>query len=164
MKQFPKSRKEKLVVRGFKDEILIYDKVRHKAHCLNGTAALVWKLCDGRTSVAEIGRRLSDELEGEGAADERLVWYALKQFNRDHLLEERLDFPADFVASMNGGFNRRQMIRALGLTAVVALPLVTSMVAPTPAQAATCFHANSPCTTNVQCCSGSCVSNACVGG
>ena len=100
MKQFPKARKEKLIVQGFKDELLIYDKERHEAHCLNRTAALVWKHCDGRTSVAEISRRLGEEIEGEAAMDERLVWYALKQFKRDHLLEERLDIPAGMPASI----------------------------------------------------------------
>ncbi len=161
MKQFPKVRTEKLIVQEFKDELLVYDKERHEAHCLNRAAALVWKHCDGSTSVAEISRQLAKEMEGEAVVDERLVWYALKQFKRDHLLEEKLDIPAGMLPSLNGGVNRRQMIRVLGLTAVVALPLVTSMVAPTAAQAATCLSANSPCVASAQCCSGVCTSNAC---
>lgn len=161
MKQFPKVRKEKLIIQGFKDELLIYDKERHEAHCLNRTAALVWKHCDGRTSVAEISRRLGEEIEGEAAVDERLVWYALKQFKRDHLLEEKLDIPAGLRPSMNDGVSRRQVIRALGLTAVVALPLVTSMVAPTPAQAASCLGAGAVCTASAQCCNGLCNGGTC---
>src|SRR5712691_10027942 len=120
MKTFPKARKEKLVIREFADELLVYDKERHEAHCLNRTAALVWKQCDGRTSVAEISCRLAEELPGV-QVDERIVWYALNQFKRDHLLEEKVEVPAGML--MNGGLNRRQVMRALGLT-IVALPVV----------------------------------------
>lgn len=163
MKQFPKARNEKLIVQGFKDELLVYDKQRHKAHCLNRTAALIWKRCDGRTSVTEISRQLGNEMESEAVVDERLVWYALKQFERDHLLEEKLDIPARMVAAVGGGVSRRQMFRVLGLTAAVALPLVTSMVAPTVAQAATCLPSGSPCTSSVQCCPPSlCSGGTCV--
>lgn len=161
MKQFPKARKEKLIVQGFKDELLIYDKERHEAHCLNRTAALVWKHCDGRTSVAEISRRLGEEIEGEAAVDERLVWYALKQFKRDHLLEEKLDIPTIMLASAGRGVTRRQVIQALGLTAVVALPLVTSMAAPDAGQAASCLGPGAACTSSVQCCNGLCNSGTC---
>ena len=158
MKTLPKARKEKLVVREFADELLVYDKERHEAHCLNRTAALVWKHCDGRTSVKEISRRLATEMPDDGRTpvDERLVWYALNQFERDHLLEEKVEIPAGML--MNGGLSRRQVMRALGLT-IVALPLVTSMIAPTPAQAATCLAAGSPCTTSIQCCNGVCQPN-----
>ena len=154
MKTLPKARKEKLVVREFADELLVYDKERHEAHCLNRTAALVWKQCDGRTSVKEISRRLATEIPGRTPVDERLVWYALNQFERDHLLEEKIEVPAGLL--MNGGLSRRQVMRALGLT-IVALPLVTSMIAPTPAQAATCLVAGSPCTSSIQCCNGVCL-------
>ena len=47
----PRARKEGLVVQDMPDELLVYDVDRHKAHCLNQTAALVWKRCDGKTSV-----------------------------------------------------------------------------------------------------------------
>jgi Coenzyme PQQ synthesis protein D (PqqD) len=155
MKTFPKARQEKLVVREFADELLVYDKERHEAHCLNRTAALVWKHCDGRTSVAEISRRMAKEMPGDTPVDERLVWYALNQFKRDHLLEE-LEVPAGML--MNGGLNRRQVMRVLGIS-IVALPLVTSMIAPTPAQAATCRAPGAACTTSSQCCTGLCQTN-----
>jgi len=163
MKTFPKARKEKLVVREFADELLVYDKERHEAHCLNRTAALVWKHCDGETPVAEISRRLATEMTGAGEkVDERLVWHALAQFERGHLLEEKVEVPAGVLSAIGGGLNRRQVMRALGLTAVVAVPLVTSMIAPTPAQAATCRGAGQPCTIGTQCCSGVCNAGTCV--
>jgi hypothetical protein len=161
MKTFPKARKEKLIVREFADELFVYDKERHEAHCLNRTAALVWKHCDGRTSVKEISRRLATEIPGDGQTpvDERLVWYALNQFERDHLLDEKLEVPAGVL--MNSGLSRRQVMRALGLT-IVALPLVTSMIAPTSAEAASCLSPGAACTTSAQCCSGLCNNGVCV--
>jgi hypothetical protein len=74
--------------------------------------------------------------------DEKLVCYAVDQFAKDNLLEQAGEFPAFIIA----GLNRRQMVRALGLAAVIALPLVTSIMAPTPAQAAALFPSGSPCT------------------
>jgi hypothetical protein len=161
MKTFPKARKRQLVVREFADELLVYDKERHEAHCLNRTAAAVWKHCDGRSSVVEISRRLTEEmtLTGDGPVNERLVWYALNQFKRDHLLEETLELPVGML--MNGGLNRRQVMRAMGIS-IMALPLVTSMIAPTPAQAASCLGSGAPCATSAQCCSGVCNAGACV--
>jgi len=156
MQNKPQTRQEGLIVRELDGEILIYDSRNNKAHCLNETAALVWKQCDGRKAVAEIRRSVSRELGSE--IDERIVWYALKQFGRDHLLEEKLILPPALMAT---GLNRREMVRALGLAAVVAVPLVTSIVAPTPVQAATCLPAGSGCTTGAECCSGICNSSTC---
>lgn len=161
MKTFPTARRDDLIVREFADELLIYDKSREQAHCLNRTAALIWKQCDGRTSVDEISRRLANEMQSEAAPNERAVWYALKQFKRDHLLEETLEIPVGLLRSVRSGLNRRQVMRALGLTAVVAIPLVTSMIAPTAAQAVTCRGPGAACTTSAQCCNGVCSANVC---
>jgi len=150
----PLARKQGLVVKEVSGEVLVYDLDRDKAHCLNETAALVWKYCDGHTSVARIAKSLEKDLHAP--VDQKVVWYALLQLGKDHLLEERLVAPA-----IMAGMNRRDMIRALSLAAVVAVPLVTSIVAPTPAQAATCLPSGSPCTSSAQCCSGLCNVNVC---
>ena len=150
MQNKPQTRQDGLILRELDNEILIYDTENNKAHCLNETAALVWKQCDGRRTPAEISRTLSQQLGTP--IDERVVWFALKQLSRDHLLEEPLTPPAVFTA----GLNRREMVRVLGLAAVVAVPLVTSIVAPTPAQAATCLPSGASCTNSAECCSGLC--------
>ena len=54
----PKARKHELIVKELSDETLVYDETTHKAHCLNQTAALVWKFCDGRTSIPQMTRLL----------------------------------------------------------------------------------------------------------
>jgi hypothetical protein len=150
----PNARKEGLVVRELADEVLVYDTQADKAHCLNKTAALIWQHCDGQHSVTDIANSLTLQLDAP--VDEKMVWFALDQLSKDHLLEEKVSMPA-----LMSGMTRRQMVRTLGIAAVVAVPLVTSIVAPTPAQAATCLPPGSACTTSAQCCSGLCSAGVC---
>jgi hypothetical protein len=136
--------------------MLVYDRDRDKAHCLNQTAALVWKYCDGKTTVSNMAQQLGRDLLSE-PVDENVIWYALDQLGKDNLLDETITPPAILM-----GMSRREMVRVLGIAAAVAVPLVTSIIAPTPAQAATCLTNGTGCTSSVQCCSGLCNgSNVC---
>jgi hypothetical protein len=155
MEKMPQARRAGLIVQEVDSEILIYDQDTNKAHCLNQTAAKVWKYCDGETTLAEACNALSCDLETP--VDEKLVWYAIDQFSKDNLLEKSIEPQAFIIA----GMNRRQLVRTLGLAAVIAVPLVTSIVAPTPVQAATCIVSGQPCTTSAQCCSGLCSGGVC---
>jgi hypothetical protein len=147
----PRARREGLVIQELPDEVLVYDRERDKAHCLNQTAALVWGYCDGKTTVPTMARHLERDLNTD-IVDEKIVWYALDQLSKDHLLEDNI-VPPDLLA----GMSRRQMVRVLGVAAaVVAIPMVTSIIAPTPAQAATCLPSGSACSSSAQCCSGNC--------
>jgi hypothetical protein len=150
MEKMPQARRIGLIIQEVDSEILIYDQNTNKAYCLNQTAAKVWKYCDGETTLADACSALSRDLETP--VDEKLVWYAVDQFAKDNLLEKDIEPPA-FIIS---GMNRRQLVRTLGLAAVVAVPLVTSIVAPTPVQAATCLPSGQPCASSAQCCSGLC--------
>ena len=150
MQKMPQARRSGLIIQEVDGEVLIYDQVTNKAHCLNQTAAKVWKYCDGETTLADACSSLSRDLETP--VDEKLVWYAVDQFAKDNLLVKEVELPA-FIIS---GMNRRQMVRTLGLAAIVAVPLVTSIVAPTPAQAATCKNTGQACTAGPECCSGLC--------
>jgi hypothetical protein len=116
------------------------------------TAALVWNLCDGRTTPQAIARRVQSELTLPFSED--LVWLALRQLNKIHLLEESVGWPTQFV-----GMSRREMVRALGIAAAVSVPLITSIVSPTAVQALTCFAGGHACSTDVQCCSRNCLGN-----
>ena len=148
----PEARTEGLVVQQLAEEVLVYDQSRHKAHCLNHTAALVWEQCDGRSSVKEIARKLSLEMEAEVEAD--VVWLAVEQLSKTHLLKE--------VGSRSGeGVSRREVMRRIGIGAAVALPIVTSIVAPKASEAANCRPSGTACTTSAQCCSGLCNAGTC---
>lgn len=152
---FPRARQEGLVVEELPGEVLVYDSDSDKAHCLNQTAALVWKYCDGKTTVSKMARHLERDLN-TSKVDEKIVQYALEQLSKDHLLEESFVPPA-----LLGGMTRRQMVRALGIGAVVAVPLVTSIVAPTAHAATSCLPPGQPCATSAACCSGLCSGGVC---
>jgi len=146
MQKMPHARKGGLIVKEADGEILIYDEHNNRAHCLNATAAKVWQHCDGRSTIADTCASLS--AAPDSPVDENIVWYALDQFSRDSLLEEKTQLPAGLITN---GMNRRQVVRTLGLAALIALPLVTTIVAPNAAQAATLVGPGGPCCTPVQC-------------
>jgi hypothetical protein len=134
----PKARSERLVVKELAGETLVYDENNHEAHCLNSTAGLVWKFCDGRNSVPQMTRLLAKEMNAP--VPEQVVWLALKQLEESRLLEVQ-------VTGRNWGpqTSRRELVRRLGIAAV-ALPLITSIQAPVAAQAGSCRTAGQPCT------------------
>jgi hypothetical protein len=129
----PKARKENLVVQELDGEVLIYDLNTNKAFSLNETSSLVWQLCDGDNSVSEISESISRKLNSP--ANEDLVWLAL-----DQLKKEKLIANGDEVVSNFTGMSRREVIKKVGLGTMIALPIVSSLVAPTAAsaQSATC--------------------------
>jgi hypothetical protein len=151
----PVARKEGLVIQELPDEVLVYDLDRDRAHCLNETAAFVWQHCDGRTSTVEIARSLSQKVNAP--VDEKVVWFAIDQLGRNHLMASLPVLPQSVA-----GLNRREMVRVLGIAAAVAVPVVASIVAPTPAQATTCVGSGGSCASGQICCAGlNCVANTC---
>jgi hypothetical protein len=130
----PRARRSKLVVRELADETLVYDVEGHRAHCLNRTAALVWELSDGESTVSRIAARMGERLSAR--VPEEVVRLALEQLADRGLLAPGGARPAPTANPVS----RRAMMRRLGLAAAVALPLVTSVISPTPVMA------QSPCT------------------
>jgi Coenzyme PQQ synthesis protein D (PqqD) len=124
-----RARRQGLVVQELPDELLMYDLKRHKAHCLNRTAAFVWNHCDGRTTVDELARLM--ETEWHTPVSEDAVWLALDKLSKAELLEERIVLPAE-----KAGISRRSAVRRLGFGAMLAVPVVMSLVSPPAAQAA----------------------------
>jgi Coenzyme PQQ synthesis protein D (PqqD) len=145
----PVSRKKNLVVQEFNGEVLIYDLRVNKAFCLNETSALVWQACDGTNSVSEIGRKLGND---------EIVWLALNELKKKRLIEDFGTSPSRF-----DGLSRREIIKKIGLGSMIALPMVSSLVAPTAA------HAQSVCAPGMACTcdttgtnGGTCASATCV--
>jgi PII-like signaling protein len=151
----PEARKEGLVVQQMTDEVLVYDQKRHRAHCLNQTAALVWKHCDGKKTVAAVADEMSKQA-GKRVGEE-VVRLAVDELAKSQLLE------ASGARRWRGaeGVSRREMMKRAGIAAAVALPIVTSVVAPKAAQAATCRVSGAACTTSAQCCSQVCNAGTC---
>lgn len=122
----PLARTDDLVVEdlagdgGADDEVLIYDKRNDQAHCLTREAAMVWRVCDGHTQPEELAKALGFELA--------LVERALQELAECELFE----------TGPSVGLTRREatlrMAKVGGV--VAAAPLVYSILAPTPALAA----------------------------
>ena len=141
----PLARTDSLIVQELPDETLVYDRERDKAHCLNLSAALVWKHCDGRTTVAEMAQALEKELNT--TIDDRVVLLALDQLGKNNLLSPGQEYM--------GSVSRRHLVRTLGLMAV-SIPLITSIVAPVAAQSASGLAPGACCLNPSDCQSNSC--------
>ncbi len=118
----PRMRERGLVVQEAADEMLVYDLDTNKAHCLNNSAAAVWRLCDGTRNVEDISR-LFNSL-GNDKITEDFVWLAIDQLADSNLFEDAMP------QRRFEGLSRRKAIKSLGLATAIALPVVASLVAP----------------------------------
>jgi hypothetical protein len=111
----PTARTAELLVEEFDDELLVYDQRTDRVHCLSPPAWKVWRACDGRTAVEQLGPALG--------LDAEIVAHALEELEACGLIE--------------GGVTRREATaRFARIGAAASAPLVYSIVAPTPALAA----------------------------
>jgi hypothetical protein len=147
---------ENIVTQELGDELLIYDLSSHKAMNLNEPVAYIWNLCDGKRTISEIkesaSRKLNTPLHDE------YIFLTLNELNRHNLLVKNDSFDAG-SGYLIGNLSRREAIRKIGLTTVVALPIITALVAPTAAdaQSATSKKAlGATCATDAECASDCC--------
>jgi hypothetical protein len=124
--QKPLSRKENIVVQELEGEILVYDLSENRAVCLNETSALIWQACDGNKTPAEISNFISKKLNTP--ANEDLVWLALDQLKKENLIENASDLPNHFA-----GMSRREAIKKVGLSSLIALPVIMAVTSPVAA-------------------------------
>ncbi len=133
---YPAARTKDIVVQELGDETLVYDLKINKAVCLNKTSAMVWQHCNGKNDVFAISSILSVQMKS--LVSEELVEFALYQLHNEKLLENQLEFNGRFRTQ-----SRREVIKKIGLSSAVALPLIGSIVAPTAGQAQSgCLGAN----------------------
>lgn len=148
---YPIARKAGLVIQEVPEEVLVYDLDTNKAHCLNQTAAMVWKACDGKTSISEIAALL--EKESGNQVNDDLIWLAIDQLNENSLLEEQ----TAMVFERNG---RRDAIKKIGMASMIALPIVASLAAPRSALASVSCQ----CSISTTECQSGCPTAGCSGG
>jgi hypothetical protein len=145
----PAARFKELVTSEIGDEVLVYDEASHHIHQLNQVSATVWRLCNGRRSVADLAHETGMTAE--------LVQVALGKLADAMLLDG--DLPA-------GVQSRRRFLKKAALAGGVALPVLVSVSAPTAVQASShCGAINAVCGLGdfPSCCSGSfCYNNRCV--
>lgn len=157
---YPLCRKDNIVIQELEEEILVYDLSVNKALCLNQTSASVWDECDGTKSVAEIARILSNK--HKTPVSEEIVWIAVDKLKSENLLANSEIINVNF-----NGLSRRQALKKAGLTSLLVLPVILSLVVPAAAQAQTLVCdcnalplldarlESCPCTSNNDCC-GNC--------
>lgn len=133
--QCPTARTGGLVIQEVPDEVLVFDTESNKAHCLNQTAAMIWKACDGKTTVSDIAKNIASRT-GKDVSDD-LVWLAIDQLNENDLLETQ-------VETKFKGESRRALLKKIGFASMVALPIIASLAAPKSVMANTSCACGSP--------------------
>lgn len=129
------ARTERLLTKRIGEETVLYDLATDEAHLLSIPSAAVWELAGTPMSVADL--RVAASNAGHAPAADA----AIQQLLSLGLLEPEV---AD-------GISRRTMIKRAAIAAAVGVPLVTTILAPTPAAAT----AASACTrTSGQSCGG----------
>lgn len=125
----PIARKENLVIQQADDELLVYDLDSNKAICLNRTSALIWENCDGKKDFQQLAIVIESKL-GE-LVGEDFVEFAIDQLKKENLIENHNEVITDF-----NGLSRREVIKKIGFTSLVAFPIIASLTAPNAANAA----------------------------
>jgi hypothetical protein len=148
----PKAKTTDAVVQKTENELLIYNLSTNNAYCLNETSALVWELCDGKRTVEDIINEMSSKLKTAISKD--FVRLAIDQLANDDLLENSDETGSNFTR-----VSRRDVIRKVGFASMIALPLVSAVVAPNAMNAASLLVTTAMCTTDSECASGNCISD-----
>lgn len=123
----PTARSDGLLVEHVDAETVVYDSEGKQAHCLSPLAASVFARSDGRTSIPELARLASSDLNESVSVEHASE--AVRQLEKLGLM----------VVPAAKYFSRRTMVRkgaAVG-AAVLAAPLVLT-VGTAQAQAANC--------------------------
>jgi hypothetical protein len=142
----PKARGRRLVVQELENETLVYDLDTNRAFCLNEMATNVWRNCDGSRSKTDIAGSIKNVY---GEIGRQAVSYAIDLLASNGLLEgsSLIEIPTA---------TRRDAIKRLAIGGVALPPVISMIVAPQPAHAASCAANNAACSASAQCCSNCC--------
>ncbi len=148
----PMARTEGILVEHLSEEVMVYDLQHDDVHCLNRVAAWVWEHCDGVTSIADLSAAAVTELGLPNDPD--VIFLALEELEAARLLAEPLE-----MAGSAPTISRRELTRrfaAAGVAFAVALPIITTLGAPTPLQAQSLASLGEACTVDAECQSTCC--------
>lgn len=148
----PAARSEDLVLQDVDGELLVYDRFNNSAHCLNATAAQVFRACDGYTSIQVMGNQLN--------LDEINVEQALFELENCGLLQDEPQL----------GHTRREMaVKFAKYGTAASLPFIVStlgpvaMAAATPTPAQCLSYSTGDCNDCTQICGCCCCCQGCSG-
>ncbi len=124
-RSLPRAREDGLLEEEVGEELLLYDRESHTAHCLSPIAACIWRHCDGERDVTELAA-----LAGES---ENVVVDALHELREKNLLADEPELVQSTVKSVS---RREVIVRGARYgAAAAAVPLIVSATAATPAMA-----------------------------
>ena len=135
-----------LIVESLRDELVVFDRRTNKAHLLDARAAAIWRAAENGCSMDDV----AGVVEGKTIEEKRTVaQLGVSDLERAGLLMS--DLPA---------MPRRGLLKTLGTAAIV--PMVISILAPSPAAAASNVAAGAPCVFGTDTCvtSATCINNA----
>ncbi|MCB1025732.1 MAG: hypothetical protein KDB79_15145 [Acidobacteria bacterium] len=130
-RELPIARNNDLAIQDTQDEILIYDLNTNKAHCFNSTAAKIWRNCDGVSKISDLARNSKIPLE--------IIYIALDQFQNNNLLRSQIETPVPAEK-----LERRKFLIHAAAISTIALPLVSTIVAPQAIFAQSCLPGGTP--------------------
>jgi len=119
----PIARREGLISEAAGSETVLYDLETDRASALNEVASAVFRLCDGAHDIAAIATQTKHSPE--------VVRIALDRLSRADLLDD----DGAYRLSKEASPSRRDLLRRAGVGAAAALPIVTTILAPSPAHA-----------------------------
>jgi hypothetical protein len=147
---FPAARADGLLIERVGGETVVYDTNAKEAHCLRGLASVVFASADGKTSAEDLAALAAEKL-GEQVSYAQ-VQEAVAQLEACALLDTPL--------LIHDGMSRRDLVKKagyIGAAATAASPLITSLVAPSAAFAASSIATGcSGCGKNPDCVSNHC--------
>lgn len=150
---FPAARADGLLVEKVGNDTVVYDVEAKEAHCLKGLASLVFAGADGKTSAEDLAAAAEKSL-GEPVTYAQ-VQDAIAQLEGIALLDTPL--------LLKDGLSRREVVKKAGYAgaaATVLSPLITTLMTPTAAFAASSIATGcSGCGKNPDCVSNHCCQN-----
>ena len=125
----PRVRQVDVLTEELQGERVVYDNGNKQIHRLNATMSRLWNHCDGTRTIDDLIAALQTDMGDRNARD--LIIDGLNQLADANLLD-----PGSFGGSTFSG-HRIAITRRAAVTAGVsiAVPMMTSILAPTPAAA-----------------------------
>jgi hypothetical protein len=123
----PLVRTNQLVCEDVSEECVIYDAREKRAHHLNSTSTWIWRRCDGNTTIEALADSLAQEFNVTDGLP--VLVTGLEQLETRELLDNPVDF--NLLAVEQAAISRRAVVAG----GSVLMPLVVSILAPTPAAA-----------------------------
>lgn len=119
--KLPQTKDKGIVLQKLGNELLIYKLSDNQGFSLNQTLTQVYEACALGMTV--------EQLEKENGFTKDLIYLSIDELKREELIEAN-------THNHFAGLNRREVIKKVGLSTMLALPVLLSVTAPKASQAA----------------------------